>query len=87
MYTVYILQNSEGKLYKGFTNNLNRRLQEHKRGKTKTTSRMRKIKLIYQEEYDNFDGARKRELYLKTAAGRRFLKTKISLQKSSKAGA
>jgi hypothetical protein len=39
---------------------------------------MRKIKLIYQKQYDNFTSARKREIYLKTAAGRRFLKNKLS---------
>jgi len=33
--------------------------------------------LIYKEEFDNFQEARKRELYFKTAAGRRFLKTKL----------
>jgi hypothetical protein len=34
--------------------------------------------LVYKEDYESFDEARSRELYFKTAAGRRFLKTKIS---------
>ena len=78
MYTVYILQDKRGKLYKGLTNNLKRRIQEHKRGKTKTTSKMVDLKLVYKEEYKNFEEARKRELYFKTAAGRRFIKTKLN---------
>jgi putative endonuclease len=77
MYTVYVLQDDSGKLYKGMTNNLRRRIMEHKSGKTKTTSRMNNINIAYIEEYDTFKKARKRELYLKTAAGRRFLKTKL----------
>ncbi|MFA5174816.1 MAG: GIY-YIG nuclease family protein [Patescibacteria group bacterium] len=74
MYNVYILKDENGKLYKGFTNNLNRRLSEHKRGKTKTTARMKNLEVIYTEVYNDFDVARKRELYFKSAAGRRFLK-------------
>ncbi|MEK9150662.1 MAG: GIY-YIG nuclease family protein [Patescibacteria group bacterium] len=74
MYTVYVLQDKNGELYKGLTNNLPRRLNEHKNGKTKTTSRMHNIKLSYKEEYKDFEEARRRELYFKSAAGRRFLK-------------
>ena len=73
-YKVYVLQSSDGKAYKGVTNNLSRRLKEHNSGQTKTTSRMKDLKIIYTEEHDNFANARKRELYLKSAAGRRFLK-------------
>jgi len=59
------------------TNNLARRIAEHRRGKTKTTSRMNNLNIVYLEEYEGFDEARKREVYLKTAAGRRFLKNKL----------
>ena len=75
-YYVYVLKDSDGKRYKGMTNNLERRLSEHKRGKTITTQKMKGIKLIYSEQCINFEEARKRELYLKSAAGRRFLKNK-----------
>ena len=54
------------------TNNLERRLKEHKRGKTKTTKKMQGIKLIYTEKYITFLEARNREKYLKTATGRKF---------------
>ncbi|HEY4518660.1 MAG TPA: GIY-YIG nuclease family protein [Candidatus Paceibacterota bacterium] len=74
IYTVYVLVDSRGKLYKGMTSDLVRRLIEHKRGKTLTTKRMKDLKVVYTEEYPEFAMARKRELYLKTAAGRRFLK-------------
>ena len=77
MYTVYVLKDKKDKLYKGVTNNLVRRLKEHIGGHTFTTSRMEDLSVIYKEEYDTFKQARIRELYLKSAAGRRFLKTKI----------
>lgn len=76
-YFVYVLRDKEGKLYKGMTNNLTRRLCEHKSGHTITTSRMGDLKVAYFEEFDNFNSARKRELYLKSAAGRRFLQKKL----------
>ena len=76
-YTVYILKSENGKLYKGLTNNLTRRLVEHRNGKTITTSKMGELTVVYTEKFDNFNNARKRELYFKSAAGRRFLKNKI----------
>jgi len=77
MYVVYVLRDNRSQLYKGMTNNLARRIAEHRRGKTKTTSRMNNLNIVYLEEYEGFDEARKREVYLKTAAGRRFLKNKL----------
>ncbi len=74
-YTTYILKDDDGNLYKGMTNNMERRLKEHKSGHTKTTSRMKNLELAYFEEFDNFHDARKRELYFKSSAGRRFLKS------------
>ncbi len=77
MYYTYVLQDKNGKFYKGFTNNLKRRLYEHKSGHTKTTKNMLDIKIVYIEEHATIKDARTREVYLKSAAGRRFLKTKL----------
>ncbi len=79
MFTVYILKDINGKFYKGMTNNKGRRLREHQSGKTITTSKMVDFELIYEEQYENKEDARKRELYLKTAAGRRFIKKKLGM--------
>jgi len=78
-YFTYVLKDANGKFYKGITNNLSRRLREHKSGHTVTTSKMNGLKVAYVEEFDSFIDARKRELYFKTAAGRRFLKSKLGL--------
>ncbi len=74
MFFVYVLRSGDGKFYKGVTNDLGRRLLEHRSGKTKTTAKMGKLKVAYTEQYGDFADARKRELYFKSAVGRRFLK-------------
>ena len=79
MYTVYVLRDSKGTLYKGVTNNLHRRLLEHKSGHTITTSRMSDLSVIYTEECSDAETARNREKYFKSPAGRRFLKKVINL--------
>jgi putative endonuclease len=73
-HTVYILEDENGDLYKGLTNDIDRRLKEHRRGKTVTTRRMSRLRLIHSERYETFKEARKREKYFKSAAGRGRLK-------------
>lgn len=76
MYIVYVLQSqNDGRLYKGFTDNLERRINEHNSGKTKSTKAFLPWKLVYQEAVSNREKARKREKYLKSGIGRDFLKT------------
>ena len=58
------------------TQNLERRLKEHNSGETKSNKAYAPFKIVYFEEHENADDARKREKYLKTSAGRRFLKNK-----------
>ncbi len=65
------------------TNDLIRRFAEHQRGHTKTTRSMKEISIVYQEAFITFEEARIRECYFKTAAGRRFLKTKQLCARSS----
>ena len=77
MYTVYVLKDLNGKFYKGLTKNLERRFIEHLSGHSKTTSRMNGLEVVYKEEFETFAEARRREVYFKTAAGRKFLKKVI----------
>jgi putative endonuclease len=79
MFFVYIIQDDSNKLYKGFTNNLERRIHEHNTGGTKTTSKSKNWKLIYSETFEEKNDAIKREKYFKSAAGRRFIKIKLNL--------
>lgn len=77
MFIVYVLQDQVGRLYKGVTNDLTRRLAEHRGGQTRSTRHLVNLQVIYTEEYPDFAIARRRELYFKSAAGRRYLKKKI----------
>ena len=73
-YVVYVLQSADGHFYKGMTSNLERRLVEHKQGNTKSTRNFGEFTLVYTETAEDSVTARIREKYLKSAAGRRFLK-------------
>lgn len=74
-YYVYLLFSDLDKgLYIGYTNNLNRRLLEHRSGKTYSTKNRRPVKLIYHECFVNKADAKAREEYLKSGYGRLQLK-------------
>jgi putative endonuclease len=77
---VYILKSlNHKKLYVGSTNNLERRLSEHNNGFSFYTKRYKPWSVIYLEEYRDINDARKRERYLKSSAGRRFIKKNVSI--------
>ena len=71
-YWVYVLRNELGKAYTGMTNNIERRLKEHNSGHTRSTKN-HEWSIVFQEELQDRTSARKREKYLKSAAGRRYL--------------
>ena len=78
MDTVYVLKSiSAEKSYVGMTENLERRLGEHNAGKHAYTKRHVPWIVIHEEIYSTLHNARIREKYLKSAAGRRFLKENI----------
>ena len=77
MYTVYALRSLVRKyIYIGMTNNLNRRLREHQSGQNKTTAPYRPFELIYEQEFTSRVEARQREIYLKSGAGKEWLKNR-----------
>jgi len=57
---------NNGKIYKGVTNDLKRRVSEHNLGKVTSTKYKRPLKLIHYEAYLLKDDAERREKYLKT---------------------
>lgn len=52
-YFIYILKCSDGLLYKGFTNNISRRFDEHQLGRNKAslTYKRRPVELILHQEF------------------------------------
>ena len=74
-YFVYVLRSSvDGRLYKGVSDNLERRLEEHNNGRTKSTKGYRPWEIVYSEKYVTFEEARAREVFLKSGVGRDFLR-------------
>ena len=74
-FIIYAIRSEvDGRIYVGFTGNIERRLKEHNSGKTKSTKGYRPWKLVYTEEVDTRLEARKREKYLKSGIGKEFLK-------------
>jgi len=71
MVTVYVLKGS--KRYVGITNDLNRRLEEHKRKSSKGSQVIGEFRLIYTKEFPDHKSAREHEKYLKSGSGREFL--------------
>ncbi|MBD3281761.1 GIY-YIG nuclease family protein [Candidatus Uhrbacteria bacterium] len=79
-YYVYVLYSLKDKrLYIGQTNELQRRVREHWRGEVVSTSHRRPLKLIYFEGFLTRQESIRRELWLKSGAGRAELKRILAL--------
>jgi putative endonuclease len=75
---VYILQSEkDNKFYTGYTSDLKRRIDEHNTGISLSTKNRRPLKLIYSEACLNAEDAKKREKYLKTTYGKRYINNRL----------
>ena len=71
--TLYVLKGKSGKRYVGITNNLPRRLSEHRSNKSKGGQLLDGFSVIYTETFPDQKAARVREKYLKSGSGRKWL--------------
>ena len=79
MYYVYVLRSvSDDGFYIGYSASLRKRFKEHVQGGSFATSHRGPWKLIYYEAYLEQADALGREKYLKSGAGRRFLKAQLA---------
>ena len=76
MYYVYVLRGPK-QFYIGSTGDLRRRLVEHRNGKSLATKNRGPWKLVYYEASASKSDALIRERDLKTAWGKRYLKSRI----------
>ena len=65
MYFVYVLRNAEGRLYIGFTSDLDRRVRRHQEGEAGWTRSRGPWTLVYHEAYTDRSEALRRERHLK----------------------
>jgi len=79
MYFVYILQSKkDDKLYIGYTEDLRVRFSLHTNGQVTSTKNRRPLELIYYEAYQNQLDAKKRETFLKSGSGHRFIQKQMT---------
>jgi putative endonuclease len=79
LFYVYVIRSDEGYQYSGETSDLDRRLREHNNKELSFwTKRGSNWQLIYFEQHENREEARKREKWLKSGIGREWLKSKFS---------
>ncbi|MGH7548611.1 MAG: GIY-YIG nuclease family protein [Gemmatimonadales bacterium] len=72
-YTYVLLSERDGRLYTGSTGDLRARFREHNAGRVHSTAHRRPLKLIYYEACLHPADARRRERFLKTGKGKRYL--------------
>lgn len=74
---VYVLESKkDGKWYTGCTNDIRKRLVQHRDGKTTSTKGRGPLALIYYEASRNDEDAFNRERYLKSGMGKRYLRNR-----------
>ena len=77
MYYVYVICNTDGKMYVGYSSDLKRRMDQHNNGQN-TSTRSEKWRLIYYEAYLAKADAVRRERTLKQRGqAKRYLKERI----------
>jgi putative endonuclease len=84
-YYVYVLESlKDGNHYTGYTRNLKQRIKDHAQGNCFSTKFRLPLKLIYFEGCLDEEDAKRRESYLKTTQGRRFLGLQLIKYKRNK---
>jgi len=79
MYYVYILvSRKDENFYVGFSDDLKRRIDEHKKGKVKSTKYRLPLELVCYEAYIHKEEAMTREKYLKSSDGKKDLRKRLT---------
>lgn len=76
-YTYVLLSTKENKLYLGFTQDLRTRMELHRRGFMMKEKNNGSLKLIYLEACLNKKDAVRRDKYLNSFLGRKYLKIRL----------
>ncbi|RKY13944.1 MAG: GIY-YIG nuclease family protein [Planctomycetota bacterium] len=78
MYYVYVLlSETDGLFYTGAASDLKQRIHKHNEGQVPSTKDRRPLKLIYYEACLSKSDAYRREKYLKTGMGKRYLRNRL----------
>jgi len=78
MFYVYVLLSDfDNQFYTGATGDLQSRLKQHNEGKVPSTKNRRSVQLVYYEACLSQKDAFRREKYLKTGMGKRYLRNRL----------
>lgn len=77
-YTYVLLSEADGRFYTGTTRDLRNRVALHASGRVHSTAYRRPLRLIYYEACLSPDDAYRRERFLKTGKGGRYLKNRLA---------
>ena len=84
--TLYVLKGANGKRYVGITNDLTRRLNEHRLNRSKGSQIIGEFVVLHTEEFADYKSARNREKFLKSGQGRKWLNKLESQSEPAKGG-
>lgn len=78
-YTYVLSSERDGRFYTGTTSDLRTRLKQHERGRVTSTAYRRPLRLAYYEACHSADDAYRRERYLKSGRGGRYLRQRLHM--------
>jgi putative endonuclease len=77
-YTYVMMSETDGRFYTGATGDLRRRVALHAGGRVRSTAARRPLRLLYYEACLSPDDAYRRERFLKTGKGGRYLRNRLA---------
>ena len=77
-YTYVLFSGKDGRWYTGSTGDLKLRVKEHSQGRVQSTRHRRPLHLVYYEACLAEADARRRERYLKTGRGKKYLRQRLA---------
>jgi putative endonuclease len=83
-YTYVLLSEVDGRFSMGTTGDLRKRVKLHAIGRVRSTSYRRPLNLIYYEACSSLEDAYRRERFLKSGRGGRYLKTRLACSLSER---
>ena len=77
-HTYILFSEKLNKYYIGSTSDINRRIEDHNRGKEKFTRTRTPWQIVYSEQFEILADARKRELQIKKQKSRKYIERLIA---------
>jgi len=76
-YTYVLFSGKDRRFYTGYSENLRERFRKHELGFVRPTAHRQPLKLVYYEACLSQEDARRRERFLKSGKGKRFLRNRL----------